>query len=262
MLIENLIDFGLSDKEAKVYLALLELEVATANEVAKKSEINRSSTYVVLDSLKKQGLVNMSLDKIVKRYVATPPDILLYLAEKRAEKQEGIRNMIRCSLPDLRALHKDTKHKPKIMVYEGKDSMNTFYHKELLEPKLDDQMRSYEDLTVIEECLPGFIEKDLVERWKKGIKLYAINPATRKNLVVASKFRDKQNKDINVLIPENKYKSPNKLIDFVVYGDEVSFSSLQESFAIVIKHQEIADTLKKIFDLAWQEAKRIGIMKV
>jgi len=65
-------------------------------------------------------------------------------------------------------------------------------------------------------------------------------------------------KDENLLISTNKFKFPNQPIDFAVYGDEVTFSSLKGSFAIVIKQQEIADTLKNIFDLAWEEARRLN----
>ena len=48
-------NFGLSEKEAKIYLALLELEAATVFETAKQSGINRSSAYVVLEALQKKA---------------------------------------------------------------------------------------------------------------------------------------------------------------------------------------------------------------
>ena len=51
---KTLISVGFSEKEAAVYLALLELEVAGVTEIAKKSNIKRSSTYVVLESLKQK----------------------------------------------------------------------------------------------------------------------------------------------------------------------------------------------------------------
>lgn len=262
MLIKNLIDFGLSEKEAKVYVALLELEAATANEVAKKTEINRSSTYVVLESLKKQGFVNISVDKTIKQYVATPPEALLHLAKKRAEKQEGIKTMMESIMPDLKALHKDTKHKPKVMVYEGVDSMKTLYYKETSKVKSGEEfMRSYEDLSVIEEMLPGYVEIDCIERKNKSVKLYAINPNTKANRDTIDNNIDTQYQDINLLIPEKLFRASGHPVDFAVYGDEVTFYSLKESFGIVIKHQEIADTLKSIFDLAWKEAERIGLKK-
>jgi len=257
ILIKKLTDFGLNEKEAKVYVALLELEVATVNEIAKKSEINRSSTYVVLDSLKKQGFVNMSGDKIVKQYIATQPEIILDFAKKRADRQEDLKKMIEGIMPDLKALHKGTKHKPKVMVYEGYDSVKILYYKEL-SLKLNDNWRSYEDPGEVDKYLPGFIEKDCIERKKSRISLYAINPDTKKNRELMGKYQSMQPQDENILIPTSKFKFPKQPIDFSIYGDEVTFSSLQESFAIVIKQQEIADTLKNIFDLAWKEAKRLG----
>jgi sugar-specific transcriptional regulator TrmB len=259
MLIKHLIEFGLSEKEAKVYVTLLELEVATANEIAQKSAINRSSTYVVLESLKKHGFVNMSEDKTVKQYIATPPDMLLGLAKNRAEKQENIRAMIEEIMPDLKALHKGTKHKPKVMVYEGADSVKALYYGELL--KHNDDWRTYENPSEIDRHFPGYFEKDCLERKKSGVNLYGINPNTKENQELMKKNKSMDLKDENLLISTNKFKFPNQPIDFAVYGDEVTFSSLQGSFAIVIKQQEIADTLKNIFDLAWEEARRLNKFK-
>lgn len=47
LLIKSLLEYGLTDREAVVYLSLLELEVASANEIAKNAGIKRSSAYVV-----------------------------------------------------------------------------------------------------------------------------------------------------------------------------------------------------------------------
>jgi len=41
LLISNLIEFGLSDREAKIYISLLELEIATVNQIVKVSGICR-----------------------------------------------------------------------------------------------------------------------------------------------------------------------------------------------------------------------------
>ena len=54
LLIKKLVNYGLSDKEARIYLALLELEAATVFEAARQSGVNRSSAYVVLESLSRR----------------------------------------------------------------------------------------------------------------------------------------------------------------------------------------------------------------
>src|SRR5690606_7777133 len=123
MLMETLKEFGLSEKEAKTYLALLKLEVATANEIATESGVNRSSTYVILESLKKQRFVAMSDDALVQKYVAASPEMILNMAKNKAKKQKDIEEKIEKALPELKALHKDTKHKPKVYVYTGQEAI-------------------------------------------------------------------------------------------------------------------------------------------
>ncbi|MBS3158284.1 hypothetical protein J4206_03275, partial [Candidatus Woesearchaeota archaeon] len=49
---EQLREYGLSDKEAKVYLACLKAGVCTANKISILTDLRRSTTYDVLESLK------------------------------------------------------------------------------------------------------------------------------------------------------------------------------------------------------------------
>ena len=46
-----------SDKEARVYLALLELGEAPVQHISEKAKVNRATTYVVLEALQKRGVV-------------------------------------------------------------------------------------------------------------------------------------------------------------------------------------------------------------
>ena len=258
MIVNNLIEFGLSDKEARTYLALLELEVAGAHEMSKKSGINRSSTYVVLEALQKCGLVNLSVEnKLVRQYVAVSPEILLDQAKKRTDNQIRIRELIESVMPNLKALHKDTKHKPKVYIYEGDESISDLYFKGL-PSRVNDLWRGYENLSKIGKHLPGYLEKDYSDRVKSGVKLTSINPNTTENTRIMQQFQIPGGIDTNILIPEKKFFSSKQIIDFGIYGDNVTFTSFDESFCIVIKHEQIAHTLKNIFDLAWKEAERIG----
>jgi sugar-specific transcriptional regulator TrmB len=57
-MLETLIKLGLSEKEAAVYLATLELGEDTALNIAEKSQVNRTTTYVILEKLMKLGLAS------------------------------------------------------------------------------------------------------------------------------------------------------------------------------------------------------------
>jgi len=120
MHIDELVKFGLSEKEAMVYVALLELEVATVHEIAQAAKINRSSAYVVLDSLQKWGLVSVSAGTPKKCYVAASPDKLLRLAEKAEQERTNAKQEVLAILPDLKSLYKGIKQKPRIQIFTGK----------------------------------------------------------------------------------------------------------------------------------------------
>ena len=68
--------FNLNIYETKVWLALLSKGVASAGEIAELSEVPRSRTYDVLESLEKQGFAIMKLGKPVK-YIAVKPNIII-----------------------------------------------------------------------------------------------------------------------------------------------------------------------------------------
>ena len=84
----DLMDIGLSEKEAAVYLALLELGSDTVQHIAKKSAVNRATTYVILDSLKKKGVVS-TVEKGTKTHF-------------QAESPESLRKLIRLQEAEIK----------------------------------------------------------------------------------------------------------------------------------------------------------------
>ncbi|MEK7511852.1 MAG: helix-turn-helix domain-containing protein, partial [Patescibacteria group bacterium] len=89
MLIKELQKIGLSDKEAKVYLAVLGLGKASVQTIAAKAGVNRATTYSVLGTLKEKGLCS-TFQKVKKTfYVVSSPDYLKEIFEiKKVEIEE------------------------------------------------------------------------------------------------------------------------------------------------------------------------------
>ncbi len=247
-LLNPLLKFGLSDKEATVYVALLELEVATAFEVAKYSNVNRSSAYVVLETLRKKGFVGTSEDKRVRRYVPSSPETLLYSAKTIAKEQAQIISGIESIIPNLRALHKSTKRRPIVKVFEGQDGAKEVYW-DLFSTKAK-EIRTYTNPVNIFEQIPDFYKEHDKERGKRGIKMYMINPISENLAKLPT-----PNKPYEVaLIPESKYKFTS---DMAIYANRIALASPKDNFGIIIESQEIAEMIKISFDLAWAEAKRL-----
>lgn len=76
-----LANLGLSESEARAYVALLDGGAGPASEVAKRSRVPRNRVYDVLESLAAKDLVDIHLES-VRTFTARP--VGRYLAERRA----------------------------------------------------------------------------------------------------------------------------------------------------------------------------------
>lgn len=251
LLTKQLLNFGLSEKEAKIYLSLLELEMATVFETAKHSGINRSSAYVVLEALQKKSLVGISDDKKVRHYIAASPETLLHAARASAKKEEDMKAGIESIIPELKALHKGTKHRPIVKVFEGENGAKEVYS--TLFSTNAKEIRTYANPVNIFKRIPDFIQAHDEERGRRKIKMFVINPATKEVLELYKHVTPKQPVEV-ALIPEDKFKFSS---DMGIFADKVTFISPKDNFGTLIESKEIADMLRNSFDLAWEEAKRL-----
>jgi sugar-specific transcriptional regulator TrmB len=95
MLNEVLEDIGLSKRESKSYLALLELGSSKVGAITKKTGIPSSKIYEVLDRLVKRGFVSYIIRGKIKYYQASDPKILLtYISEKKKRIDEILPKLI------------------------------------------------------------------------------------------------------------------------------------------------------------------------
>ena len=87
-LVRDLQGLGFNDYEARAYIALLNLQPATAYEVSKHANIPKANSYTVLESLSRKEAVQPVSESPV-RYIAVPPDVLFSsIAEKTRRRCE------------------------------------------------------------------------------------------------------------------------------------------------------------------------------
>jgi sugar-specific transcriptional regulator TrmB len=255
MYIKILMQYGLSEKEARAYLALLELEMASVQELTKLSGINRSTVYVILESLKKKGLASISDSKKVRSYIATSPDFLLRMIEDKTNTYQNIKRKIEVILPDMKALYKGTKTKPLIKVFEGKEGIINAFEDTIngLKDKMIRVISSPGNLgKIIYDYIPHYVEK----RIRSGIKMKGIHPYDELNKKLAEESPHMQ--DEYMLISSKNFKLP---ADLAIYDNKIGYMSNKSGgTAIIIESQEIADVMKSLYDMAWKEAKRLNIV--
>ena len=116
-------ELGLAEKEAKVFLASLELGSSAVQEIAKKAEINRATTYVIIEKLMKKGLMS-SVEKGKKTFFQTEdPKRLLKLLEEQEESLKRKEEEFKKYLPELETLFNIAEEKPKVRFFEGKEGL-------------------------------------------------------------------------------------------------------------------------------------------
>ena len=115
----------MSDKEARVYVAMLELGPASVQEISQRSDVNRATTYLMLDALKERGLVSSYEDAKKTVYVAETPKKLVDLIEQEARSIDEKREKVVFFVPELEALYRTQRNKPVVRFYEGEEGLRS-----------------------------------------------------------------------------------------------------------------------------------------
>jgi HTH-type transcriptional regulator, sugar sensing transcriptional regulator len=111
-------EFGLSEKEAKVYLTLLKEGSTTVTPLFKKTQLQRGSLYDILDRLIEKGLVTYVIKSNRKHFEALDPKTFLQILEDKKEQINEI-------LPKLMSYQKSEE--AKVTVYKGRKGMQSVY---------------------------------------------------------------------------------------------------------------------------------------
>jgi HTH-type transcriptional regulator, sugar sensing transcriptional regulator len=240
---EALMALGLTYKEASTYLALLEMGRSTVSLIARKAEINRATAYVILDALIAKQLVRISGKEPRQEYVAESPDKLPNLF-KRVQKDAATKEKRAEELAlELKSLQK-IGDRPRVRFYEGIEGIRAVF-----EDSLTATSGKIVAFTSIEDqhvSIPDYFPEYYQRRKRKKIFMRSIFPDTpmgveRQN-ANENEFRD------SVLVPTQTY-GIHPAIN--VYDNKLMIASFREKLGIIIESGEIADAMKKIFELAW-----------
>jgi len=232
-------EFGLTDKETAVYLALLPLDNVTVQEIVKKLPYPRTTVYNTLTYLAEKGLVSKIIKRGITYFTATPPD---RLKDKLAEKQRLIESI----LPQLKEL-KQTTHKPStVEIYEGFKGIYTIVSDIFKKKQQTYYFGNYKKSLDILKHLPGHAR---TMRLEKNIPAkIVIDPADE---VIFHTKRYKQLTQMRFL------KSMEDFPAMVfIYGTKVAmFTTQGDLVGIIIDNKEISQAMKMIFEMYWTQSK-------
>ncbi|MGB2791347.1 MAG: helix-turn-helix domain-containing protein, partial [Candidatus Moraniibacteriota bacterium] len=116
---KELQEIGLQEKEARVYIAMLELGRATAQDIAKKADVNRATTYFVMENLMKKGLAS-AVDEGTKQYfLPEDPSQLEAIFEKKRIEFEAQKERVSALVSELSERNALKNKNPVVKYYLG-----------------------------------------------------------------------------------------------------------------------------------------------
>src|SRR3990167_10071376 len=121
-------DIGLSEKEAAVYITLLSFDKASINDISEKAKIKRPTTYVILETLAKKGLVSESNIGKKTFYIAEPPEKLGLFVERQIHMLEENKKSLDIIVPQLKGIQREQGEKPMVQFFDGKEGVLSSNH--------------------------------------------------------------------------------------------------------------------------------------
>lgn len=241
--LENtLLNIGFNEKEAKIYLALLELGPSDAKSISVKSGLKKPTTYVILDELRQKDAVLFLPNAKKKLFSAKNPEEIFNQAQKRM--RQAIAN-----LPLLSSLSKTSKDKAMVTYYEGKTG-----YTQAMTYKMEESIASGETLSYFssaDKVSPLMIEKvneHLLKLKKNKIKIRAFAPENE-NLKEYRKSDKDFYREVKVL-PKELFSAHSSI---EIGRSFVRFALFEQEMFVIIDNTEIAKVMRQIFEMNWSK---------
>lgn len=229
----------LTEKQARVYLATLQLGKATVAEIADLAELKRPITYVILEELERAGCVNRMPESKKQMYVAIDPNSLATELDRTAH---DFRDM----LPYLRAMQRKAG-KPYVTYYSGIDGARRAFS-QIRRPK---EARYAISIKQALKHVPGE-----VERWKKTYLQGKARPGGKH--LLTSTDEDRSYGEVILHADQIvRYVQPGKELDMdlALVDGTVYLTAFDEDVHVtVIESPELYRSLCTMYDLAWTAA--------
>ena len=253
--------FDLNLYEVKVWTALLSRGTSTAGELSNISDVPRSRTYDILESLEKKGFIIMKLGKPIK-FVALKPEEVVERVKKNLVKDAQEKTKRLETLKSDEVLEElNSIFTQGIKFVEPTDLSGSLKGRKNLYNHLDMMVRNAEKSVTIITTKEGLNRKfealmpSFEKLKKRGVKVRIAAPVDNNNVKVARELK-------KVAEVRNLEKIKARFI--VIDSNQVMFMLLDdEKFhpnydtGVWINTEFFASALEQLFELAWKDMKAV-----
>jgi sugar-specific transcriptional regulator TrmB len=254
VLVKKLEKTGFSNKEALIYVSLLELGGTSPSRIAEYCGLKRGIIYNVLATLCVRGLVNEIEKKNKLFYQIDKPDKVLRFAQNRARQVNDDLDNTKEIIPEIEGLFGILKNRPKVTYYEGSDGLMSIYE-EMVKIEKPYEMLIFSNAHEFSSFLPkDFISGIMKKKIKTNVTTRALFPDTEPD----RRFNENYYKNVpEKFLPKCKYVDPNQFPlvgEIVLYGDSrisiINFDKTQ-MIGVVIEDKALYQMMRTIFELSW-----------
>ena len=236
---------GLSQKQAHVYLALLDLGEAKMTDIAKKAGMKRPTVYLIIEELELLGLAGSVLKGKKKMYSAAHPRRLVELTKFRA-------NQVEETMPELLARYGKDSEKPKVQMFEGEEGVGKAYQEAFTFLSTKEEGLWMGNITYLKDRFP-----EVLRSYNKLIKDLR-NPKIREIICGGPKAHEWVKEMQPRLSAHHKIKyTPENNFGFtdqLIIGNKIIFFSFGEKvFVLVVENKELAQTQRALFEILWNK---------
>lgn len=240
-IINYLKDLGLNEKQAEIYLALVEIGKGTAYAIAKQAKVKRPNTYVILEELRKKGLVlKIPHDKNTVFMAKDPGELFV-------EQEEKIRSAKRI-LPELLARASKKNSKAITYLFEGLDGVE----KALKYKESDGKeiLAFYAKAEKGSSSIPKiYLDHDKALAGQKT-KIRGFAPAHES--VKSFRKRDNLPERQIIELPISDF-SPNVSVEV---GDTfIKIFLHKEKQALIVENKDFSSLMRQLFEMLWKVKK-------
>ena len=260
--------FDLNLYEAKVWTALLSRGVSTAGELSNTSDVPRSRTYDILESLEKKGFIVMKLGKPIKFVALKPEEVvervkrnLVIHAQEKSKRLEQLKGDE--VLDELNSLFTNG-----VKFVEPSDLSGSLRGRANMYNHLDMLIRGAEKTVTLVTTADGLNRKmeallPSFERAKKrGISIKIAAPIVPENLKIAkdlSKFADVRDLSASKLQGRFAIVDANQLM-FMLLDDKGVHPNYD--VAVWLSTPYFAQALEGMFEQAWDGLMPLSKLKI
>lgn len=241
---EHLKKLGLTEKEAKIYLAALELGADTIQNIAKKAGLKRPTVYVLVDELIRKGVLSRKPMPRGDVFIPENPESLRSILKERERALDD-------ALPFLRAIYNVDKGKPQVQVYEGIENMRRIYLDVIWKSKTE--ILFFSSIKKICEAIP-----DLLDSWLDNFNARKDKPLTTREFInpdpadIEYGLKVIKTGSAQARVIPTEFKHLFVGTDNAIFEDKLVVVSFEQKlFTTIIQSQVIADTMRALYELAW-----------